>query len=72
MPNPNITIDADGKITFDSQQGFRVRVNIAELGTGCIERIHPTEPLYNRSSAASMSDLLLLRTVTIVSCEAGA
>jgi hypothetical protein len=60
----NFSIESDGKIAFDAPQGFRVRVNIIELGNGCIERIHVAEPLYD-GSVASMSDLLLLRAVTV-------
>ncbi|KAK4448439.1 hypothetical protein QBC34DRAFT_449523 [Podospora aff. communis PSN243] len=61
----NFSIESDGKIAFDAPQGFRVRVNIIELGSGCIERIHVAEPFHN-GSVASMSDLLLLRAVTVV------
>jgi hypothetical protein len=61
----NTSFESDGKIAFDAPQGFRVRVNIIEIGTGCIERIHATEPL-SGGSVASMSDLLLLRAVTVV------
>jgi len=61
----NTSIESDGKLAFDAPQGFRVRVNIIEIGSGCIERIHVAEPfLYG--SVASMSDLLLLRAVTVV------
>ncbi|KAJ4371934.1 hypothetical protein N0V85_009090 [Neurospora sp. IMI 360204] len=49
----------------EAPQGFRVRLNIIEIGNGCIDRIHVTEPLHE-SSVASMSDLLLLRAVTVV------
>ncbi|KAK3363175.1 hypothetical protein B0T25DRAFT_562200 [Lasiosphaeria hispida] len=65
----NFSIESDGKIAFDAPQGFRVRVNIIELGSGCIERIHVAEPFYD-GSVASMSDLLLLRAVTVVDREA--
>ena len=61
----NLSLESDGKIAFDAPQGFRVRVNIIELGNGCIERIHVAVPLYG-GSVASMSDLLLLRAVTVV------
>lgn len=61
----NFSIESDGKIAFDAPQGFRVRVNIIEVGGGCIERIHAAEP-FSDGSVASMSDLLLLRAVTVV------
>ncbi|KAK0721906.1 hypothetical protein B0T26DRAFT_769836 [Lasiosphaeria miniovina] len=60
----NFSIESDGKIAFDAPQGFRARVNIIELGNGCIERIHVAEPFHD-GSVASMSDLLLLRAVTV-------
>ncbi|KAL2162584.1 hypothetical protein VTH06DRAFT_7498 [Thermothelomyces fergusii] len=59
------TLEPDGKIVFDAPQGFRVRVNIIELGGGCIDRIHAAGPLFG-GSVASVSDLLLLRAVTVV------
>ncbi|KAK0622474.1 hypothetical protein B0T14DRAFT_428544 [Immersiella caudata] len=61
----DFSIESDGKIAFDAPQGFRFRVNIIELGSGCIERIHVAEPFHN-GSVASMSDLLLLRAATVV------
>ncbi|KAK3350561.1 hypothetical protein B0H65DRAFT_567180 [Neurospora tetraspora] len=36
----NFSIESDGKIAFDAPQGFRVRLNIIEIGNGCIDRIH--------------------------------
>lgn len=61
----NFSIESDGKIAFDAPQGFRVRVNIIEIGGECIDRIHVAEPFHG-GSVASMSDLLLLRAVTVV------
>lgn len=61
----NFSIESDGKIAFDASQGFRVHLDIIELGTGSIERIHATEHLGGRS-VASKSDLLRLRAVTVV------
>ena len=60
----NFSFEPDGKIAFDAPQGFRLHVNIIEIGGGCIERIHVAEPL-SEASVASMSDLLLLRAVTV-------
>lgn len=35
----NTTIESDGRLAFDAPQGFRVRVNIIEIGSECcIER----------------------------------
>jgi hypothetical protein len=42
-----------------------IRLVRLELGNGCIERVHVAVPLYD-GSVASMSDLLLLRAVTMV------
>lgn len=61
----NFSFKSDGKIAFDAPQGFRVHLDITQIDDGCIERIHATEPLYD-GSVASMSDLLVLRAVTVV------
>ena len=61
----SFTLESDGKIAFDAPQGFRLHVDIIDLGDGPIERIHATEPLHD-GSVASVSDLLLLRAVTVV------
>ena len=58
-------IESDGKIAFDAPQGFRVHVDLLEIGSDPIERIHATQPLYT-GCVASKSDLLLLRAVTVV------
>ncbi|KLU89541.1 hypothetical protein MAPG_08512 [Magnaporthiopsis poae ATCC 64411] len=62
---PNFSFESDGKLAFDAPQGFRVRVNMIELGGGCVDGVHAAEPLYE-GSVASMSDLLLFRAVTVV------
>ena len=62
---PNFNFESDGKIAFDAPEGFRVRVDLIELGGGCIERIHAVKPLLG-GSVASMSDLLLFRAVIVV------
>ena len=62
---PNFSFESDGKIAFDAPQGFRVHLDIIQIGSGCIERIHVTEPFYE-GSVASKSDLLRLRAVTVV------
>ncbi|KAM0435898.1 hypothetical protein ACHAPT_002790 [Fusarium lateritium] len=59
------SLETDGKIAFDAPQGFRVRLDIIQIGGGCIERIHVTEP-FQGASVASKSDLLRLRAVTVV------
>ncbi|TVY66277.1 hypothetical protein Focb16_v010320 [Fusarium oxysporum f. sp. cubense] len=59
------SLESDGKIAFDAPQGFRVRLELIEIGNGCIERIHVAEP-FRGASVASISDLLRLRAVTMV------
>ena len=61
----NFSLESDGKIAFDAPQGFRVRVDLIQIGNGCIERIHVAEPFFE-GSVASKSDLLRLRAVTVV------
>ena len=61
----NFTFESDGKIVFDAPQGFRVHLDIIEIGSGCIEQIHVTEPFFE-GAVASRSDLLRLRAVTVV------
>lgn len=61
----NFNLESDGKIAFDAPQGFKVRVDLIEIGQGCIERIHVAEP-FHEGSVASKSDLLRLRAVTVV------
>lgn len=59
-------LDPDGKIVYDASLGFRVSVDLIELGPGgIIEQIHAKTPFLG-GSLASMSDLLLLRAVTVV------
>ncbi|OAA38278.1 hypothetical protein BBO_07287 [Beauveria brongniartii RCEF 3172] len=64
---PSFSLETDGKIAFDAPQGFKVRVDLLEIGgeLGCIEQIHATEPFFE-GSVASSSDLLRLRAVTVV------
>lgn len=62
---PNFSIEPDGKIAFDAPQGFRVRIDLIQIGDGCIETIHEAESFFE-GSVASMSDLLRLRAVTVV------
>ncbi|OAG42577.1 hypothetical protein AYO21_03162 [Fonsecaea monophora] len=63
---PNLCFESDGKISFDApRQDIRLRVDLLEIGNGCIERIHMTEPFF-AESVASVSDLLRLRAVTVV------
>ncbi|KAH7244151.1 uncharacterized protein BKA55DRAFT_691963 [Fusarium redolens] len=61
----SFSLESDGKIAFDVPQGFRVRLDLIEIGNGCIERIHVAEP-FRGASVASMSYLLRLRAVTVV------
>ncbi|KAM3487295.1 hypothetical protein MY3957_009420 [Beauveria namnaoensis] len=64
---PSFSLETDGKIAFDAPQGFKIRVDLLEIGgeLGCIEQIHATEPFFE-GSVASSSDLLRLRAVTVV------
>ncbi|KAK7427237.1 hypothetical protein QQZ08_006173 [Neonectria magnoliae] len=57
---PSFTIESDGTISFDAPQDFRVRVDLIQIGGGCIERIHVTEPFFEGSVASR------LRAVTVV------
>ncbi|PVI04330.1 hypothetical protein DM02DRAFT_716339 [Periconia macrospinosa] len=61
----NFKLESDGKIRFNAPQGFQVKLDLLELGADPINRIHATE-LFLDGSVASMSDLLLLRAVTVV------
>jgi hypothetical protein len=62
---PSFSLESDGKIAFDAPQGSRVRIDIIQIGGGCIDTIHATEP-FHEGSVASKSDLLRLRAVTVV------
>ena len=62
---PNFSLESDGKIAFDAPQGFRVRIDLIQIGDGCIHRIYVAEP-FHEGSVASKSDLLRLRAVTVV------
>jgi hypothetical protein len=53
----NFSLESDGKIAFDAPQGFRVRIDLIQIGNGCIERIHVAEPFFE-GSVASKSNLL--------------
>ena len=62
----NFSFESDGRIAFDApNQDIRIRVDLLEIGNGCIERIHVAEPFFE-GSVASVSDLLRLRAVTVV------
>lgn len=61
----NFSLESDGKIAFDAPQGFRVSIDLIQIGDGCIERIHVAEP-FHECSVASNSDLLRLRALTVV------
>ncbi|KAK2805309.1 hypothetical protein FQN50_006210 [Emmonsiellopsis sp. PD_5] len=62
---PNFSFESNGKISFDAPQGFRVSIDLIQIGDSCIERIHSAEPLFE-GSVASKLDLLRLRAVTVV------
>ncbi|KAH7304710.1 hypothetical protein B0I35DRAFT_494696 [Stachybotrys elegans] len=65
---PSFSLESDGKIAFDAPQGFRVRIDLIQVGGGCIDKIYATRPLFG-ASVASKSDLLRLRAVTVVERE---
>ncbi|KAM0252775.1 hypothetical protein ACHAQJ_007613 [Trichoderma viride] len=60
---PSFSLESDGRIVFDASQGFRVRVDLIEIGAGYIEQIYIAEP-YFEASIASKTDLLRLRATT--------
>lgn len=62
---PSFTLEPDGKIAYDAPQGFRLHVDLIEIGGGDISRIHVAEPL-GGGYVASVSDLLLLRAMAVV------
>lgn len=62
---PNFSFEPDGKLAFDASQGFRVRVDIIEIGEGIVEHIHVAESFFE-GSVASIPDLLRLRAVSVV------
>ncbi|KAI1774358.1 hypothetical protein F4818DRAFT_452366 [Hypoxylon cercidicola] len=64
---PSFSLETDGKISYDAPQGFRVQVDLLQIGgeLGCIEQIHAIEP-FHEGSVASSSDLLRLRAATVV------
>lgn len=62
----NFSQHPDGKIAFDAPQGFLVYLDLIMIEDGgVVERIHVRESLME-GSLASVSDLLLLRAVTVV------
>lgn len=64
---PGFSYGCDGKLAYDTSHGFRLYVDVIEIGGwGTIEQIHATKPLFD-GCVASISDLLLLlRAVTVV------
>jgi hypothetical protein len=63
---PCFALEPDGKIAYDAPQGFRLHVDLIEIGGwGDVRRIHAPEPLFD-GFVAFKSDLLLLRAVTVV------
>lgn len=63
---PSFALEPDGKIAYDAPQGFRLHVDLIEIGGwGDVRRIHASKPLFD-GFVASVSDLLLLRVVTVV------
>ncbi|UKZ93280.1 uncharacterized protein TrAFT101_008200 [Trichoderma asperellum] len=58
------SLEADGRIAFDSKQNFRVRVDLLEASE-YVGQIYTTAPYFGASLASKM-DLLRLRATTIV------
>ncbi|KAK1999411.1 hypothetical protein LX36DRAFT_699671 [Colletotrichum falcatum] len=58
------SLEFDGKIAFDAPQGFRIRIDLIQIGGGCIDVIHATTSFLG-GSLASKSDLLRLRAKTV-------
>ncbi|PKK44552.1 hypothetical protein CI102_9404, partial [Trichoderma harzianum] len=58
-----LSLEPDGRIAYDASQGFRVRVDLIEMGGGYIDHIHHVEPFLG-ASLASKADLLRLRAAT--------
>ncbi|KIW09638.1 uncharacterized protein PV09_00502, partial [Verruconis gallopava] len=54
-------------IEFDSRQGFRVSLELLQLGGAFVESIAVAEPCYN-GFVASLADLILNRAKTVVGC----
>ena len=60
----NFSLEPDGNIVFDSNQGFRIRLDLLQIGD-IIERMHVTES-FLEGSVEPTSDLLRLRALTVV------
>lgn len=61
----NFKHESDGKIRWHAQHNIYLNIDLLEVGADPIHRIHEAEPLSN-GSVASISDLSLLRAVTVV------
>ncbi|KAF2214247.1 hypothetical protein CERZMDRAFT_95524 [Cercospora zeae-maydis SCOH1-5] len=61
----HFSFESDCQIAYDAPQGFRLKLDILEIGAGPVDRIHVAEPLHD-GSVASVSDLLLMRAVTVI------
>jgi hypothetical protein len=61
----SFTISPCQTIEFDSRQGFRVSLELLQLGGGFVESIAAAEPCYN-GFVASLADLILNRAETVV------
>ncbi|PSR97197.1 hypothetical protein BD289DRAFT_362709 [Coniella lustricola] len=62
---PSFNLEADGKISFNAPQGFKVKVDLIQVGDGCVKHLFETEPFLG-GSVASKADLLRLRAITVV------
>ena len=61
---PKFSLEPDSRVSFDSSQGIRIRVDLLEIGD-VIEHVYVVEPLFG-ASVASKTDLLRLRAATVM------
>jgi hypothetical protein len=61
----SFTISPCETIEFDSRQGFRVSLELLQLGGGFVDSIAAVEPCYD-GFVASLADLILNRAETVV------
>ncbi|PLB48731.1 hypothetical protein P170DRAFT_446572 [Aspergillus steynii IBT 23096] len=62
---PNFAMEPDHTISFDASQGFRVHMDLLEMGNSAIDRVVKAEP-FEEGSVASVADLFRLRAMSIV------
>ena len=55
----NFVFEPDGKIAFDAPHGFRVRIDLIEIGSGCIKRIHVSVSFYTKGLSRHVGHVTL-------------